>query len=97
MNMRVGVGVGEGRDAFVHKSTLACYTHIHADGVGGWAEAMVKAAHEYHEAERKKNVAESKSAEGSGEESPGAENHDNVGCGWQTAPVKYIANRGIIV
>jgi cobyrinic acid a,c-diamide synthase len=97
MKMQVGVGVGEGRDALVHKSTFACYTHIHADGVAGWAEAMVKAAHEYHEVEKGKNAAESESAEGSGEESPGIENYDSVGYGWQNARVKYVANRGIII
>jgi cobyrinic acid a,c-diamide synthase len=97
MKMRVGVGVGEGRDALAHRSTFACYTHIHADGVAGWAEAMVKAAHEYNEAERGKNAAESKSAEESGEESPCIENYDIVGYGWQTACVKFVANHGIIV
>ncbi len=42
-----GVGLGNGRDGLVHKSTLACYTHIHADGVKEWAPAMVAAASDY--------------------------------------------------
>ena len=97
LKMQIGVGVGEGRDALVYKSTFACYTHIHADGVAGWAEAMVKAALEYHEAERVRNAAESESVERSGEESRGIESRDNVGYGWQSARAKCVANRGIIV
>ena len=42
-----GTGIGGGRDGLVYKNTLACYTHIHADGVVTWAEALVDRAQSY--------------------------------------------------
>jgi cobyrinic acid a,c-diamide synthase len=51
-NVEVGTGLGGGRDALVEKSTLACYTHIHADGVKEWAAGMVRAAKRYRAAQR---------------------------------------------
>ena len=44
MKMESGVGVGCGRDGLVRASTLACYTHLHADGMKSWATAMVSRA-----------------------------------------------------
>ena len=53
--MRVdrGSGVGAARDGMVRFNTLACYTHIHADGTESWAEAMVLRA-ACHAAERQR-------------------------------------------
>jgi len=47
MAVKTGVGVGRGRDALVFNRTLACYTHIHADGIKNWAPAVVAAALEF--------------------------------------------------
>jgi cobyrinic acid a,c-diamide synthase len=44
MSVETGVGVGSARDGLVHHNTLACYTHLHADGAESWASAMVSAA-----------------------------------------------------
>jgi cobyrinic acid a,c-diamide synthase len=44
MNVESGVGVGGRRDGLVHANTLACYTHVHADGMESWAPAMVSRA-----------------------------------------------------
>jgi len=44
MSVESGVGVGSGRDGLVHANTLACYTHLHADGTESWASAMVSRA-----------------------------------------------------
>jgi cobyrinic acid a,c-diamide synthase len=44
MKMQSGTGLGNGRDGLVFKSTMACYTHIHADGVDSWAPAMIRNA-----------------------------------------------------
>jgi cobyrinic acid a,c-diamide synthase len=44
MAVEAGVGVGGARDGLVHSNTLACYTHIHADAVDGWASGMVSRA-----------------------------------------------------
>lgn len=44
MRVERGVGVGGGRDGLVRSNTLACYTHVHADGVKSWATAMVSRA-----------------------------------------------------
>jgi cobyrinic acid a,c-diamide synthase len=40
MAVQSGFGLGDGRDGLVYKNTLACYTHIHADGVRNWASAV---------------------------------------------------------
>ena len=39
-----GGGGGSRRDGLVHANTLACYTHVHADGMESWASAMVSRA-----------------------------------------------------
>jgi cobyrinic acid a,c-diamide synthase len=44
MNVESGVGVGSSRDGLVHANTLACYTHVHADGMESWASAIVSRA-----------------------------------------------------
>jgi cobyrinic acid a,c-diamide synthase len=44
MRVERGVGVGDARDGLVRANALACYTHLHADGVAGWARAMVSRA-----------------------------------------------------
>jgi cobyrinic acid a,c-diamide synthase len=44
MKMESGVGVASRRDGLVHANTLACYTHLHADGMESWASAMVSRA-----------------------------------------------------
>ena len=40
MRVESGVGLGSARDGLVRCNTLACYTHVHADGVESWASAM---------------------------------------------------------
>ena len=47
MQVRRGTGIGSGRDGLVCRQTLATYLHIHADGVTGWADAMVRNAQGY--------------------------------------------------
>ncbi len=44
-----GTGIGSGRDGMTRANTLAVYTHIHADGVPGWAPAFVSRAREYRD------------------------------------------------
>jgi cobyrinic acid a,c-diamide synthase len=44
MSVTSGVGLGGERDGLVRSNTLACYTHVHADGVESWASAMVSRA-----------------------------------------------------
>ena len=47
MAVETGTGVGNGRDGLIYKNTLACYTHVHADGVDSWASSMVSRAAYY--------------------------------------------------
>jgi cobyrinic acid a,c-diamide synthase len=47
MKVESGVGVGGGRDGLVTANTLACYVHIHADGVEEWASSLVSKAADY--------------------------------------------------
>jgi cobyrinic acid a,c-diamide synthase len=47
MKMLTGVGVHGKRDGLVNNATLACYTHIHADGVKEWAPAVIANAERY--------------------------------------------------
>ena len=47
--VKKGVGVGGHRDGLLYRSTLASYTHIHADGVRSWADKFVHAARGYRE------------------------------------------------
>jgi cobyrinic acid a,c-diamide synthase len=44
MQVERGSGLGAARDGMMRFNTLACYTHIHADGTEGWAAAMVSRA-----------------------------------------------------
>jgi cobyrinic acid a,c-diamide synthase len=44
MKVESGVGIGSARDGLVYASTLACFTHVHADGVESWASALVSRA-----------------------------------------------------
>jgi len=44
MSVASGVGLGGARDGLVRSNTLACYTHVHADGAESWASAMVSRA-----------------------------------------------------
>nr|CAJ31165.1 Cobyrinic acid a,c-diamide synthase/siroheme a-amid synthase [uncultured sulfate-reducing bacterium] len=47
MKVEAGVGLGDARDGMVYANTLACYTHIHADGVEDWVSSMVSNAADY--------------------------------------------------
>lgn len=47
MKLLTGVGVHSKRDGLVSNATLACYTHIHADGVKEWAPAVIANAERY--------------------------------------------------
>jgi cobyrinic acid a,c-diamide synthase len=47
MSMETGVGVGDKRDGLVKGNTLACYTHVHAEGEKNWASSMAIKAAEY--------------------------------------------------
>jgi cobyrinic acid a,c-diamide synthase len=47
MQIETGTGLGSGRDGMVRFNTLACYTHIHADGMDSWAPALISRAAEY--------------------------------------------------
>jgi cobyrinic acid a,c-diamide synthase len=47
LTVQTGVGLGGRRDGLLQDRTMACYMHIHADGVKGWAAAMVAAAGQY--------------------------------------------------
>ncbi len=47
MKRKSGTGIGSGRDGLVHGNTLACYTHVHAQGTGSWASSLVNKAVEY--------------------------------------------------
>ena len=47
MDVRTGFGIGNNRDGFLYNNVLACYTHIHSDGVGQWAASLVRKAAEY--------------------------------------------------
>ncbi len=56
MSVESGVGLGDARDGLVTGNTLACYTHVHADGVRSWAESMVSRAVGYAAARRDRAV-----------------------------------------
>lgn len=45
--VRRGVGVGDGRDGLLCDRVMACYMHIHASGVSGWAKRFVAAGLAY--------------------------------------------------
>ena len=44
MKVESGVGADGGRDGLIRSNTLACYTHVHADGTKSWASAMISRA-----------------------------------------------------
>ncbi len=48
--MKRGVGIWHGKDGILYKNVLATYTHLHALGVPGWAEALVRNAVLYRQA-----------------------------------------------
>jgi cobyrinic acid a,c-diamide synthase len=56
MKVESGVGVGNGRDGLVCANTLACYMHVHADGVKDWASGMICRAAEYAAERRRPGV-----------------------------------------
>ncbi|MGE5258318.1 MAG: hypothetical protein ACM3KE_16710, partial [Hyphomicrobiales bacterium] len=45
--MQRGVGIHGDRDGIIYKNVLATYTHIHALGNPGWANALVRNAVAY--------------------------------------------------
>jgi cobyrinic acid a,c-diamide synthase len=47
MQVETGSGLGAARDGMVRFNTLACYTHVHADGTKIWAATMVSRAADY--------------------------------------------------
>ena len=47
--MRRGIGILDGRDGACYKNVLATYTHTHALGMPGWAEAVVRNARNFQE------------------------------------------------
>jgi len=47
MAVETGVGIDGARDGLVDGNTMACYCHVHADGVKDWAPAIVSKACEY--------------------------------------------------
>jgi len=47
MQVRTGVGLGNKRDGLIYKNCLACYTHLHADGLPEWATGLVSQANEH--------------------------------------------------
>jgi cobyrinic acid a,c-diamide synthase len=53
MSVETGAGLGGARDGLVRSNTLACYTHVHANGVESWAAAVVSRAADH--AERRRN------------------------------------------
>ena len=56
MSVASGVGLGGARDGRVRSNTLACYTHIHADGVKSWASAMVSRAADHAVRRRNRRI-----------------------------------------
>ncbi len=48
-DVETGAGFGNKRDGLIFNNTLACYTHIHADGVKSWAPSLIKQAEIYRE------------------------------------------------
>ncbi|MFH1699108.1 MAG: cobyrinate a,c-diamide synthase [Candidatus Zixiibacteriota bacterium] len=47
LNLSRGVGLGNGRDGLLYRNCLACYSHIHADGVPVWAGEFIARARDY--------------------------------------------------
>jgi cobyrinic acid a,c-diamide synthase len=55
MKVETGSGLGGARDGMVRFNTLACYTHVHADGTTGWAPALISRAADYAAKRRGEN------------------------------------------
>ncbi len=47
LEMLRGTGLGEDQDGLLFRNTFACYTHVHAFSVPGWATNFVRAAIAY--------------------------------------------------
>jgi cobyrinic acid a,c-diamide synthase len=56
MKVETGVGVSGARDGLIHSNTLACYTHVHADGAESWASAMVSRAADHAKKRRRRST-----------------------------------------
>lgn len=54
LEVKRGVGLGEGRDGIVYKNVMACYLHIHSSGTPQWADGMRRAAESYFKHEKDK-------------------------------------------
>jgi len=63
MKVESGVGADGTRDGLVRSNTLACYTHVHADGMKSWASALVSRA-AAHAARRRSRRVENNSTNG---------------------------------
>jgi len=75
MSVQRGFGIDGRRDGLLYKNCLACYTHIHASGVKGWASAMVTAARNFSsrtdvEKQFKKKITERINRMGAGKPEP---------------------------
>lgn len=92
MDMRLGTGIGGGRDALVYKSVLACYTHIHADGVSQWAEGFVDAARRFKDSRSASANAGSSVKRSSSGGADATSNHDKSGRHYRWASVKSVVN-----
>jgi cobyrinic acid a,c-diamide synthase len=55
MQVETGSGLGAARDGMVRFNTLACYTHVHADGTEIWAATMISSAADYAAKRRDEN------------------------------------------
>jgi len=63
LSVQTGFGLGQQRDGLLYKNCLACYAHIHADGVEMWAPAMVASAAAYRKSENSgRNIANKKAS-----------------------------------
>jgi cobyrinic acid a,c-diamide synthase len=52
MMVATGFGLNGKRDGMMYKKSLACYTHIHADGTPDWANSMINQAENYQKSRR---------------------------------------------
>jgi cobyrinic acid a,c-diamide synthase len=57
--METGVGLGNKRDGLVFRQTFAAYTHVHADGEHGWANAFVSRALDFARVRRDLSIPDS--------------------------------------
>lgn len=54
--MSRGTGIDGARDGVVYKNVMAAYTHVHALGTPGWAQAIVKKARAYRTGTARQDV-----------------------------------------